>query len=167
MGNATREDAALLLQVYEMRREAMLRRARTWFFSETGVLTWEERKAQYPPWSEGDRFIRMVATYWDLVAALVNHGLLDEDLFFETNGEDLILWERVKGWVGPARAEGRLTFLRHLEAMVARHQAWRDSLRARFDAAPGTLGFPEKPPRAAGSRTNRVPRKRAPARRRR
>jgi len=39
--------------------------------------------------SEHSGHLRMVMTYWDMAAALVNHGAIELELFDDTNGEHL------------------------------------------------------------------------------
>jgi hypothetical protein len=38
----------------------------------------------------------MVLTFWDMVAGMLNRGLLDEALFFENNGEMWVIWDRIR-----------------------------------------------------------------------
>jgi hypothetical protein len=70
----------------------------------------------------------MVLSYWEQVCALLNYGLLHEDLFFETSGEFFGVWERVK----PILQEGRRQFsnpqfLAHLEKTANRYESWLES----------------------------------------
>ena len=99
----TYEQAQLHLQVYEMRREARLRQARDWFFKNYFADTFEEAMRIAAPGTEGGTNAMMVFGYWDQACALLNYGLLHEDLFFETSGEFFGVWERVK----PGIKEGR------------------------------------------------------------
>ena len=69
----------------------------------------------------------MVFSYWDQACALLNYGLLHEDLFFETSGEFFGVWERIK----PTIEEGRKRFankqfLAHLEKAANRYEAWME-----------------------------------------
>jgi hypothetical protein len=69
----------------------------------------------------------MVASYWEQTCALLNYGLLHEDLFFETSGEFFGVWERIK----PTIAEGReqfanKQFLAHLEKAAQRFEVWME-----------------------------------------
>ena len=40
--------------------------------------------------------MRMVISYWDMAASFVASGMLNQELFFKTNGECLFVWERVR-----------------------------------------------------------------------
>src|SRR4030095_7759705 len=92
----TYEQAQLHLQVYEMRREARLRQARDWFMRNYFADTFDEAMRIAAPGTEGGTNAMMVFGYWDQACALLNYGLLHEDLFFETSGEFFGVWERVK-----------------------------------------------------------------------
>src|SRR5215510_4589879 len=92
----THEQAQLQLQIFEQRREARLRQARDWFFNNYFADTMEEAMRIAAPGTENGTFFMMVVSYWDQACALLNYGLLHEDLFFETNGEFFGVWEAVK-----------------------------------------------------------------------
>ena len=124
----THEQAQLHLQVFEMRREARLRQARDWFMKSYWADNMEESMRIAAPGTEGGTNFMMVAGYWDQACALLNYGLLHEDLFFETSGEFFGVWERIK----PAVAQGRQMwknphFLEHLEKAANRFETWIES----------------------------------------
>lgn len=67
----------------------------------------------------------MVLTYWDQACALLNYGLLHEDLFFETAGEFFGVWESVKAVVPQVRERFHNPhFLGHLEKAALRYETW-------------------------------------------
>jgi hypothetical protein len=68
----------------------------------------------------------MATSYWEMVAAFVNRGLLEEDLFFDTHGEDMVVWKKVEPIMEGARKHIRPTWLWNLERMARRHLAWRE-----------------------------------------
>lgn len=121
----THEQAQLHLQVYEMRREAKLREARDWFFRNYFAETPEEAMRIAAPGSQGGTYTMMVASYWEQACALLNYGLLHEDLFFETSGEFFGVWERLKPTV-PAFRE-KFAYKQHLanlEQAAQRYEKW-------------------------------------------
>ena len=83
----THEQAQLHLQLYDMRREARLRQARDWFFQHYFPSNLDDAMRIAAPGTENGTFAMMVFGYWDQACALLNYGLLHEDLFFETSGE--------------------------------------------------------------------------------
>ena len=93
---ATYEDANLILRLYELRREEKLRQARDWFGMNFRATSMEEAFKVIPMGSKENAYFRMVVSYWDMAAAFVTSGVLNQDLFFQTSGEMLFVWERVR-----------------------------------------------------------------------
>jgi len=121
----THEQAQLQLQVYDLRREARLRQARDWFQQNYKAETFEEAMSIAPMGSEPGTFVGMVIGYWEQACALLNYGLLHEDLFFETSGEFFGVWEALK----PVVPEFREKFvdanlLANLEKAAKRYEEW-------------------------------------------
>jgi hypothetical protein len=100
----TYDDARLILQLYEMRREEKMRSARTWFSITFNVKTLDAWDALCPPGSENLAFVRQVTTYWDMVASFITSGVLNQDLFFESGRELLFVWTRIELVIGEFRA---------------------------------------------------------------
>ena len=118
-------DAELLLRLYELRREEKLRRAREWMMREFQADSVESFGRHFPPGSDEDTFFRMVVSYWEMAASLVNHGLLKEDLFFENTAEFWLIWEKVKHLAAPLR-EARKNPLgwKNLETLAHKYEQW-------------------------------------------
>src|ERR1051325_5971052 len=117
--------AQLLLQIYDMRREEKLRKARAWLLPNFAATTAKEFMELYPAGSEPNAHFRQVVSYWDMVAAIVNRGMLDDDLFFETTGEGLLTWLRVKDVALQMReARKNPLYLRNLEMLAERREQW-------------------------------------------
>jgi hypothetical protein len=93
---ATHHDAKLLIELYDLRREARLREARRWFTASFKPKTYEEFTALCPPGSETNASYRMVVTYWEMVASFITSGALNAELFYQTGREMLVVWERVR-----------------------------------------------------------------------
>ena len=123
----THEQAQLHLQVYDLRREARLRQARDWFQSNYRAQTFDEAMRIAAPGTESGTFTGMVIGYWGQACALLNYGLLHEDLFFETSGEFFGVWELLKPVVPEFRerfADKQL--LSNLEKAAQRYEAWSE-----------------------------------------
>ena len=109
-------DADLILKLYELRREPVMREARNWFFTFNpqnmqdfiDVLT-----------SEKSGYYRMVVSYWDMAASLVNNGAIDPQMFNDANGEHLFVYSKIEPFLADLRREsGNPDFLAHLERVV-------------------------------------------------
>lgn len=134
MGQVTHEQANLLLRLYELRREPRMRQARAWFSSQFEANTPQELNSKYPMGSEESASLRMVMSYWEMAAGLVNRGLMDDEMFFENSMEAWVVWEKVKTLVPVQReATKNSTYLAQLEKCVKRFEEWRERV------APGSL----------------------------
>jgi hypothetical protein len=127
MGEVTHEQVNLMLRLFEERRESRLREARDWFAANFHVNSPEDIMRICPPGSQGNAFMRMVLSYWEMVASIVNRGLIDEDFFFESNGEQWAVFEQVKPVLAAWRAMfSSPKFLANLEEQCKRLEAWRE-----------------------------------------
>jgi hypothetical protein len=126
----THADAELLLHLYEIRRDPELRRARQWFLTDFKPASWDEIKSSYLSHTDEDRWFRMTISYWEMVATLVNRGVLHDELFFEHTGEEVIAWERCKPWIEGARKAIRPTYLHNFEKLVEAHLKFRARINA-------------------------------------
>jgi hypothetical protein len=121
---ATYDDANLILRLYELRREEKLRKAREWMatFNASSV---EELMQKCPPGSQENAYFRMVFGYWDMACSFVTSGVLNEELFFQSGGEYLVVWEKIRGLLPQMRAMFKNpTAARNLETVATRHIEW-------------------------------------------
>ena len=124
----THEQAQLHLQVYDLRREAKLRQARDWYFKNYFVNTLEDSNRIAAPGTENGALVMQVLGYWEQACALLNYGLLHEDLLFETSGEFFGVWERITPIIKQARERwANPLFLSNLETAAARFEVWSES----------------------------------------
>jgi hypothetical protein len=100
---ATYDDVNLVIRLYELRRDERLREARRWFAASFKAKTLDEFHALCPGGSEPNESYRMVVTYWDMVASFLTSGVVNQELFFQSGGELLFVWERVRDVVPQLR----------------------------------------------------------------
>jgi hypothetical protein len=100
---ATYDDANLILRLYELRREDKMRVARDWFMKNFRATSLEEAMQIIPMGSQENAYFRMVVSYWEMAASFVTSGVLNQELFFESNGEMLFVWERTRPLVAGFR----------------------------------------------------------------
>ena len=117
------ESAQLNLQLFELRREPVLREARDWFLREFNPENFNELVAMV----SGDRnaAFRMVLGYWDMAASLVTNGAIDADAFRAAHGEIFATFSKIHPHLAELRAaSGEPEFCKHMEAVVlAAHEA--------------------------------------------
>jgi hypothetical protein len=123
----THEQAQLHLQVYDLRRETRLRQARDWFQQNYFAETFEDAMRIAPLGTENGAFVGMVIGYWEQACALLNYGLLHEDLFFETSGEFFGVWEALKPVIPQFRERfADKNLLTNLEQAAQRYEQWSE-----------------------------------------
>ena len=112
------QDADLILKLYDLRREATMREARNWIFTFNPTSVQDVIDVLL---GEHSGHYRMVISYWDMAAALVNSGAIDEQLFNETNGEHIFVYSKIQPVIEETRTLfGNPDFLRNLETLVKR-----------------------------------------------
>jgi len=111
-------DADLILKLYDLRREEVMRAARTWFFTfnpqslEDFVDVMTSDKSPY---------YRMVVSYWDMAASFVNNDAIDEQMFNDANGEHMFVFAKIEPFLPELRAMFKSPqYLEHLERVVRR-----------------------------------------------
>lgn len=115
---STPQDADLILKLYDLRREATMREARNWMFTFNPTSVQDIIDVMI---SEHSGHYRMVVSYWEMAAAMVNNGSIDEKLFHEANGEHLFVYSKIAHLIPELRALfGSQEFLLNLETLVKR-----------------------------------------------
>lgn len=112
------EDADLILKLYDLRREPVMREARNWFFTFNPATVAEYMETMMGPQSG---YLRMVISYWDMAASLVNNGAIDEKMFNEANGEHLFVFAKIEPVLEDVRkAWNAPDMLKNFETLVRR-----------------------------------------------
>src|SRR6185436_18376577 len=89
-------DALAILKLYEIRSEALMRQARAWFLSEFNPQSGLEILGLMQSGEKQSAFYRMVSSHWEVAAALVNNGGIDEKMFLEANSEHLVVFAKLQ-----------------------------------------------------------------------
>ncbi|MEZ5354565.1 MAG: hypothetical protein R2762_18185 [Bryobacteraceae bacterium] len=128
---ATYDDVNLILRLYDMRREDRMRRARSWFVANFHASTLEDFQAVCPPGSEENASFRMVTSYWEMVSSFLRAGVLNPELFFESNRELLLVYVRIEKIVPVWREATKDPFQYHnLEQIAQKYAAWMNDRAA-------------------------------------
>jgi len=103
---ATAQDGQLILQLYELRREAEMRKARNWWLVDFWPQSADDFLAvanAFP--SQENNWIRQVGGYWDMAASMVLHGALNEELFLQPgcSGEMFFLFAKIQPFLKEIR----------------------------------------------------------------
>src|SRR6185503_13333661 len=115
------QDALVILKLYEMRSESLMRTARAWFFTEFNPTSGKGIVVLLQSGEKQSAFYRMVASHWEVAAALVNNGGIDEAMFLAANTEHLVVFAKLQPFVAEIRETiGEPDYLANLEQLVMR-----------------------------------------------
>ncbi|HVJ08112.1 MAG TPA: hypothetical protein VM554_06990 [Acidisarcina sp.] len=118
---ATNDDAMLILKLYELRTEALLREARAWMTNEFWPANAEEFFAvQRAAGTRENAFLRQVTSYWEMASAFVLHGCLSPELFLDCNGESIFLLAKFDPFLDQIR-EQTPTFMAKTQEIVRKY----------------------------------------------
>jgi len=127
------EDADLILKLYDLRREKVMREARDWWFTFNPTNIQDVMSTMM---GEHSGHMRMVLSYWDMACAMVVSGAIDEDLFNQTNGEHMLVFMKIQPVLQDLRTMfDNPEFAKSLETVVTRMpniEARMASMRERF-----------------------------------
>jgi hypothetical protein len=103
------EQAELILHLYELRRETVMRQARSY----VGGGQFQPRSAEdlIDAIRKGDQntaYILQVFGYWDMLCGFVLHGALAEGLVYDTCQEMYFQWAKIQPYIKTFRSEMKL-----------------------------------------------------------
>jgi hypothetical protein len=111
--------AEVLLKLYELRTEPMLRQARGWFAFEFHPTSARDVLAAWLGPGHESAPYRMVTTYWDMAASLVEHGAVSAAMFNAANTEHIALYAKLRPYLQDVRAAANYPdYLSHVESVV-------------------------------------------------
>ncbi|HEY1965672.1 MAG TPA: hypothetical protein VGG59_12110 [Acidobacteriaceae bacterium] len=143
---AAREDAATILKLYELRQEPVLRKARAWMTGEFWPTSAEEIGIVIADsGSERNCWFRQVTSYWEMAAALVNHGVLAAELFVDANSEPFFLAAKFWPYLQEIRTQ-MPAFLMQMERLLERSAAGRQKLELMQARVKNRLASRDAPP---------------------
>lgn len=120
---ATAADAEIILKLYELRTETVMRQARAWITGEFWPKTLQDFYAVYEnPNDPHNAHLRQVVTYWEMAAALVLHGAVSAELFVDCNGEGFFVMAKFAHILDEIR-EKNPTFMSKTSEVISRFSA--------------------------------------------
>ncbi len=129
----TAADAQLLLQLYDLRREAEMRKARNWWVGTFWPNTADDfMKVASAMGTQENAWFRQVAGYWDLASSMVLHGVIHPDLFLEGgfSGEMFFIYAKIQPLLKELREKMQSPGLfRNVEKVITSSKTGRDRLK--------------------------------------
>ena len=116
----TIDDARLILELYDLRREPEMRKARDWCTMQFLPRSYDDvAKIGMAMGTDENRWLRQFLTYYEMIASFVNRGLLDRDLLEDSVGEYLNVYAKLKPYLAEMRRNfGIPEFIQHIERLV-------------------------------------------------
>jgi hypothetical protein len=102
----TAADVQLILQLYDLRREAEMRKARNWWAGEFFPQNADDfLKVAWGMGTQENNWLRMVSGYWGMAASFVLQGALNEDLFLQPgfSGEMFLIYAKLHPFIKEIR----------------------------------------------------------------
>ncbi len=129
--NATPADAQIILQLYDLRRESEMRKARKYVENEFWPENYEQFHAiAMAHGSQENTWLHQVLAYWDMAASLALRGALNQDLFFDTNHQMYCLFAKLRPFMQQARIEFEAPeYLANIEKLIESTPESRERLR--------------------------------------
>jgi len=126
-------DAQLILQLYDLRREAEMRKARNWWAMEFFPRTADDfLKVAWAMGTQENNWLRQVGGYWGMVTSFVLQGVLNEDLFLQPgfSGELFLIYAKIHPFMKEIREKlGDPEAFLNLEKAVTRTKWGRNRLQ--------------------------------------
>jgi hypothetical protein len=100
------DDARLILQLYDLRREPEMRKARQWWTTMFWPQTADDFvKVAMAVGTQENNWLRQVVSYWGIAASLVLHGTLHAGPFLEMpfSGEMYVMFAKVRPFLKELR----------------------------------------------------------------
>ena len=126
---ATPQDAELILKLYDLRRESVMREARNFVFGFAPKTVDDILAYTNAFGSKENAYLRQVFGYWEMVAAFVVHGTLNALLVFDTCQEMYFAYGKIQPFLEEFRRKtGMLDFLANLQKVVEGSAEGRERL---------------------------------------
>jgi hypothetical protein len=97
------QDTLAILKLYELRRDEKMREARHWFMTEFRPNSAMDIVKLLVSGAEASANFRMITSYWDMAASLVNNGGIDRELFLDANTEHVVVFAKLHPYLAELR----------------------------------------------------------------
>jgi hypothetical protein len=129
----TAADAQLILQLYDLRREAELRKARNWWTSEFWPQSADDfLKVAQAMGAPENNWLRQVSSYWSMAASFALHGALDTEFFLQPSisGEMIFIFAKVQPFLKELREKmGDPQMFGNIERVITGSKFGRERLK--------------------------------------
>ena len=129
----TASDAQLIMQLYDLRREAEMRKARSWWFNEFWPQNADDfLKIAFNMGTQENNWLRQVTGYWSMATSFVLQGALNEQLFIQpaVSGEMFVLLAKIHPFLKELREKaGDPHMFENIEKVISGSKFGRERLK--------------------------------------
>lgn len=126
------QSAAMILKLYDLRREEKMRESRIWYFTRFAPQNALDIINLYRAGERASANYRTITSYWDMAAALVLNGAIDEKMFADANTEHLFIHAKIAPFLAQIRQLfGEPDYLTNLEKLALRTPGITEKIAAR------------------------------------
>ncbi len=126
---ATHHDAELILKLYELRREPVMREARNFVAGFSPKSVDDMLAVANAFGTKENAYVRQVFGYWEMVASLIVHGTLNALLAYDTLSEMYFVYAKIQPLVEEFRQKsGMVEFQVNVQKVVESSAEGRDRL---------------------------------------
>ena len=115
---ATPADAQIVMQLFDLRRESEMRKARK-FFAEVQLNPAGGMPEVLTSFgTQENAWMRQVMSYWEYAASLVLRGCVSRDLFMDWGGEIIFVYLKMKPFIKSIRETAGPEFMQYTEKLL-------------------------------------------------
>jgi hypothetical protein len=121
-------DAELVLKLYDLRREAVMRQSRA-AIAQWVPRGWDDFIAVTKPDHPHNAAWRQVSSYFEMAYGFARHGIVPADFLAENSAEGLLLFAKIEPHLKTFRKQVSPTAFRNSEWLVKKSQVARERLK--------------------------------------
>ena len=133
---ADHHDADIVLKLYELRRESVMRQSRDAMFRDFWPRSYEDFVKVTKPDSPLNAAFRQISSYWEMAYGMAKHGIVNPDFLIENAGEGLFLFAKVAPYLERFRKEMSPTAFTNAEWIITNSEVGKQRfqmIRARVE----------------------------------
>ena len=120
---ANQSDAEIILKLYDLRRESVMRESRLRMLMEFSPNSFDDAAAVMDPKHPLNACFRQTSGYWEMTYSLAKHGAVHFDLLVENSGEGLFLFGKFEPFIEELRAKRSPTMFANT-SWIIEHSPW-------------------------------------------
>lgn len=126
----TAEDAQIIMKLYDLRREAEMRKARKWYGGWWPTSADDVLAIVNGAGTQENAWFRQVNGYWDMAASFVLRGVVNEELFFDNGNEMWFTFAKLQPFLKEVRDKAGIpNGFKRVEQLVTRTKDGRERVQ--------------------------------------